>query len=721
VVERGEPRMQQPAVFRRLRAIRLDPCPHARAFGIESAVRRRERRPRPFEFGAKPSERGHEHGAFVLEVAVERPVGEPGLFGDGTRGHGCVALAFHEPFECVEQSLAGPFGPPPRRPRRGGILGRDAEIGPTRADLFGLGIAIRLDTVAVCAVPHALDDFVRHGASSRVSSNAASWYSDFDVNEIYPLHETLDASTVIATVTLAPPAGAALPTPATRPARPDPPVVFVTATVMLGVIMAIIDTSIVNVALPNMAGNLGAAQDEIAWVATGYILANVVIMPLNGWLTALLGRKRFYAASLAIFTVASFLCGTAHDVWTLVFWRIVQGLGGGALQPTAQAILFESYPPEKRGGAMAIFGLGAMVGPAIGPTLGGAIVDNFSWPLIFYINLPIGVAALVMTFAFIRDPAYITKPERGADWIGLGAMTAGIASLQYVLEQGQREDWFSSQSIVILTVVSVAALAFFIARELRDPLPFVDLRVFGSRSFAAGTIIGIISGFGLYGLNLILPLFFQNVLGFDALQTGYALLPGAIATALSMPIAGRLTSVLDPRLEIAIGLGMFAAGSWWMGDLNQYAGFWDIFGPRTLQGFALGFLFVPLTTASLAEISNRAMSNATGLYTLVRQLGGSLGIALLELLQTRGEDVAQQALSAHVALGNPAVANALATAPNRTRELGSLAAIVGQNATVIAYDGIFRFCAIVFVCSIPTVMLLRKPKASGASSPIVVD
>jgi DHA2 family multidrug resistance protein len=494
---------------------------------------------------------------------------------------------------------------------------------------------------------------------------------------------------------------------------------------MLGVIMAIIDSSIVNVALPNMAGNLGAATDEISWVATGYILANVVVMPLNGWLTALLGRKKFYAISLAIFTVASFMCGTAGDVWTLVFWRVVQGIGGGALQPTAQAILFETYPPEKRGAAMAIFGMGAMVGPAIGPTLGGAIVDNFSWPLIFYINLPIGILAFVMTMLFIRDPAYIVKPERGADWIGLGSMAVGIASLQYVLERGQREDWFDSASITTLAIVGSLSLIFFVVRVLRDPHPFVDLRVFGSRSFAAGTIIGVVSGFGLYGLNLVLPLFFENVLGFDALQTGYALLPGAIATALSMPIAGRLTTILDPRVEIGIGLALFAAGSWWMGGLDQYAGFWDIFWPRTLQGFALGFLFVPLTTVALSGISRAKMGNATGLYTLVRQLGGSLGIALLELLQTRREDYAQSVFAASVTLSHGPVATMLDGARDRMHALSQLAGMVNQNAVVVSYDYVFRFCAIVFTLSIPTLLLIANPKkaggAGGAAPAVVAD
>jgi DHA2 family multidrug resistance protein len=485
---------------------------------------------------------------------------------------------------------------------------------------------------------------------------------------------------------------------------------------MLGMIMAIIDSSIVNVALSQMAGNLGASIDEISWVATGYILANVIVMPLNGWLTAVLGRQKYYLWSLGIFTIASLLCGTSHTVQELVIWRIVQGLGGGALQPTAQAILFESYPANKRGQAMAIFGIGAMVGPAIGPTLGGYIVDNYAWPLIFFINLPIGIVAFMMTLAYIRNPSYIVKPSRGIDITGLSAMAIGIASLQYVLERGQREDWFSSGSIVILSFVSVAALTFFIVRELRDPHPFVDLSVFRSRSFSAGSIIAVVSGFGLFGLNLVLPLFFQNVLGFSAWQTGVALLPGAVATALSMPIAGRLTSIIDGRISIAFGLAMFAAGSWAMGGLTASAGFWDIFWPRAWQGFALGFLFVPLTTVTLSAISNAKMANATGLYTLVRQLGGSLGIAILELLQTRRQDFAQQTLASGVTLANPAVSSMLNGAANRTQALLSLAGSVEQNAIVLSYDYVFRICAIVFVLSIPLVFMLSSTRKSNAAA-----
>jgi len=444
-------------------------------------------------------------------------------------------------------------------------------------------------------------------------------------------------------------------------------------------------------------------------------------MPLNGWLTARFGRRKFYAACIVIFTLASLLCGTATNVWQLVFYRIIQGLGGGALQPTAQAILFESYPPEKRSGAMAIFGLGAMVGPAIGPTLGGVIVDNFSWPLIFFINIPIGIIAFMMTLRYIRDPVYIKRDESRIDWIGLGMMTAGIAALQYVLERAQHDDWFSSSTIVVMSLVAVFGLVAFVICELRDLHPLVDLSVFKSRGFTAGNIIGIVSGFGLFGLNSILPLFFQNVLHFDATRTGAALLPGAIATALSMPIAGRLAKWLDARASIAFGIGLFAIGAWMMGSLNADAGLGDIFWPRVLQGFALGFLFVPLTTATLADVPRARMSNATGLYTLLRQLGGGLGIAILQLIEIRKEDSAYATLASGVTPSNPAVAAMMHGARNIPAQMQMLTGMVQQNATVIAYDDVFRLCGIIFAVSIPTVFLLSCTKPSAGEPPIIAD
>ena len=496
---------------------------------------------------------------------------------------------------------------------------------------------------------------------------------------------------------------------------------MITLTTMLGLIMAIVDTSIVNVALNNMAGTLGASIDEIGWVATGYILANVIIMPLNGWLTARFGRKKYYAGCIVIFTVASFLCGTATSVWQLVFYRVIQGLGGGALQPTAQAILFESYPPEKRSGAMAIFGLGAMVGPAIGPTLGGVIVDNFSWPLIFFINLPIGVIAFFMTMRYIKNPSYISRDQSKIDWLGLGIMTAGIASLQYVLERGQHDDWFSSSTIVAMTLIAVCGITIFIVRELHVKNPLVDLTVFRSRGFTAGNIIGVVSGFGLFGLNLVLPLFFQNVLHFDATLTGLALLPGAIATAVSMPIAGRLAKWLDARASIAFGLLLFALGSWMMGNLNADAGFGNIFWPRVWQGFALGFLFVPLTTATLADVPRGSMSNATGLYGLIRQLGGGIGIAVLQLVQVRSEDAHYAALASGVTAANPAVAALLAASHNVQQSLQTLVGMVTLDAAVLSYDDVFRLCALIFVISVPSVFLLSTKKPQAGEAPVLAE
>ncbi|HEY1883594.1 MAG TPA: DHA2 family efflux MFS transporter permease subunit [Candidatus Cybelea sp.] len=494
---------------------------------------------------------------------------------------------------------------------------------------------------------------------------------------------------------------------AVRP-REGGSVALITITVMLGLIMAIIDTTIVNVAISTIGGNLGATVDEVAWVATGYILANVVVMPLNGWLTALLGRKAFYATSLAVFTIASFFCGTARSIWVLVFYRIVQGLGGGALQPTAQAIMFETFPPERRGAAMAIFGMGAMVGPAIGPALGGWIVDNANWPLIFYINVPIGIAAFLMTLAFIPDPKYIAKPKGGIDFIGLGLLTAGLATMQFVLEQGERDEWFSSRAIQVCTVVSVVALVTFVLKALRDRHPIVDLKVFKFRSFSVGSFLGIIMGFGLYGTALILPLFFQSLLGFTAFDTGLALMPGAFSTAISMLIIGRILNRIDGRWSIVFGTLLFAWSTWMLGGLSVQAGYWDVFWPRVIQGFALGFLFVPLTTISLGDVPVPEMAGATGVFTLLRQLGGSLGIAILTTMLTHQTAIAWNVLASGVT-------------QSHGYSIGQLTQMVSQQSAMIAYNYLFRATAIVFVLSTPLVFLIKKPKRVRAPAIAVAE
>ena len=483
--------------------------------------------------------------------------------------------------------------------------------------------------------------------------------------------------------------------------RENAPVMLITITVMLGMIMAIIDTTIINVALNNIAGNLGASVDEVSWVATGYILANVCILPLNGWLTAYLGRKRFYAASLAIFTIASFLCGTATSITQLIIYRVLQGAGGGALQPTAQALLFETYPPEKRGAAMAIFGLGAMVGPAVGPTLGGYLIDNASWPLIFFINIPIGIIAFMMTMAFIPNPKFIEKVKAGIDWLGLSLLVSGLASLQYVLERGEHDEWYSSPTIWILTIVAAVTLSVFIYRSLRQRFPLVQLRVFRIRSFAIGNIIGIVTGFGLFGTALILPLFFQTILGFTAFDTGMALLPGALSTAVSMLIIGRLNNRVDPRVSIAFGMLVFGYSSWMLGALTSDAGYWDVFWPRLVQGFGLGFLFVPLSTVSLGDVPIPELAGATGVNTLVRQLGGSFGIAILTTLLTHETAVAWNVLSSGVTKTNG-------------YPIGVLTQMVAQQSAMVSYDFLFRLTAIVFFIATPLVFLIRtKPRAGS--------
>jgi DHA2 family multidrug resistance protein len=411
---------------------------------------------------------------------------------------------------------------------------------------------------------------------------------------------------------------------------------------------------------------------------------------------------------LAIFTVASFFCGTARSIWVLVFYRIVQGLGGGALQPTAQAIMFETFPPERRGAAMAIFGMGAMVGPAIGPALGGWIVDNANWPLIFYINVPIGIAAFLMTLAFIPDPKYIAKPKGGIDWIGLSLLTAGLSTLQFVLEQGERDEWFSSRTIQVCALVSAFALISFIVKSLRDRHPIVDLKVFKFRSFSVGSFLGIIMGFGLYGTALILPLFFQSLLGFTAFDTGLALMPGAFSTALSMLIIGRILNRIDGRWSIVFGTLLFAWSSWMLGGLSVQAGYWDVFWPRVIQGFALGFLFVPLTTISLGDVPVPEMAGATGVFTLLRQLGGSLGIAILTTMLTHQTAITWNELASGVT-------------QSHGYTIGQLTQMVSQQSAMIAYNYLFRATAIVFVLSTPLVFLIKKPKRLRAPAIAVAE
>ncbi len=496
------------------------------------------------------------------------------------------------------------------------------------------------------------------------------------------------------------------PAAARRPAS----VPLITATVMIGVILALIDSSIVNVALPTIAGNLGASIDEVAWVATGYLLGNVLVMPLNGFLTARFGRKNYYLACFGLFTVASLLCGTATSVYTLIFYRIVQGLGGGALQPIAQAILFESVPAERRGEMMAIFGLGVMVGPAVGPTLGGYIIDNANWEMLFFFKIPLCIVAFAMAYFVLGATPKAEREEHDVNWFAFSAMAFGLASLQFVLSRGQREDWFSSSTITLLTVAAVVFLGYFVWNQVRAEHPFVNLRIFKTVQFSVGNLVGVISGFGLYGLNFVTPLFFQGPLHLSAYDAGLYLLPGSLATAASMIVAGELNRRFDPRMIIASGLAMFAAGAWWMGALNADAGYWDVMMPRLLQGFALGLLFVPLTVVTLTGISVKNMSDATGIASVVRLLGGNIGIAVLQVIQVRHAALAQSVLSGAETLQNAQVA-AEVHAHGIARTASTLANMIAADAGTISYLYLFRVSAIMFALTIPFLFLIPKRAA----------
>lgn len=394
---------------------------------------------------------------------------------------------------------------------------------------------------------------------------------------------------------------------------------LITIAVMAGTFMEIIDTTVVNVALPQMAGSLSAGVDEATWVLTSYLVSNAIVLPITGWLSALFGRKRFLMICLALFTTASMLCGSAPNLESLIFFRVLQGIGGGALQPISQAILLESFPVRERGMAMAIWGIGVVFAPIIGPLLGGWITDTLSWRWVFYINFPVGVLSLVLTALFIFDPAYIKKQRAGKiDYVGLAFLILALGCLQVVLDKGEREDWFASAFIVRLAIMSITSMALLIYWELKTKHPVVDLRLFKERNYAAGVTIMFFFGFVLYGSIMLLPLFLQTIMGYDATLAGWALAYGGIGSLIILPIVGRLTQIMDGRWLVAAGLLINLVAVYLMSNYNTQIDFYTAWWPRLIQGFGLGTTFVSLTTLTMSRISQEKMGNATGIFNLMR-------------------------------------------------------------------------------------------------------
>jgi len=421
----------------------------------------------------------------------------------------------------------------------------------------------------------------------------------------------------------------------------------ITGAVMLVTVMQVLDVTVTNVALPHIQGSLSAAVDEVSWVLTFYLAANAIILPATGWLAGVLGRKRFFLTCTVVFTLASMLCGLAPNIETLLIARFLQGLGGGPLMPLSQAIMWEIFPLRQRGTAMAAWGVGIMMAPIFGPTLGGWISDNWSWRWIFYINLPIGVVGLLVASAVLFDPLYLKKPGR-IDAIGLVLMAVGFLSLQLFLDQGERNEWFDSSFILALAVLAGVTLVGFVIRELTADEPILDLTVYGDRNFAAGSIIMFVVMIGFFSSMVLLALFTQKVLGYDAWTSGLVLAPGGVGNLLSLLIAGRLITRMDQRWLLAVGCVLNAYATWEMSTVTLGADYWALAWPRMIQGVGIGFIFVPLNTVALATISRERMGNATALLNVVRNLGGAIGVALLTTLLARRSQVHQTTLGGHV-------------------------------------------------------------------------
>jgi MFS transporter, DHA2 family, multidrug resistance protein len=512
-----------------------------------------------------------------------------------------------------------------------------------------------------------------------------------------------------------------------NPQRVNPWVV--TFSVMLATFMEVLDTTVVNVSIPHIAGNLAATNEEGTWVVTSYLVSNAIVLPISGWLARYMGRKRLLLTCVTGFTLTSLCCGLAASLPQLIFFRVLQGLTGGGLQPLAQAILLETFPKERHGHAMAAFGIGILLAPILGPTLGGWITDNYTWRWIFYLNLPVGVLSLVLMNRFVFDPHYIKHDGRKVDLWGIGFLALGIGSLQVLLDTGERKDWFSSHYIRTFTTLCVIGLVALVIRELMTDHPVVDLRVLKNRSFSAGVFLISFLGFILYSSLVLLPLYLQTLMGYPAYNSGLALSPRGIGALLFTPLAGHLTTKTDPRRLLVVGLVLGSITMFQLSGLNLYAGFWDILWAQVLQGIALSFLFIPLMTLAMARIPPQKMGNATSIFNLMRNIGGSVGIAIMTTFLARRTQLHQNHLISNVRAGDVQTLRYLqglrahfhalgadgVTASHRA--LGAVYGMVQQHAAMLAFVEAFWVMGVVFLLMLPFLPLLqysRRPKAATA-------
>ncbi|HKF06434.1 MAG TPA: DHA2 family efflux MFS transporter permease subunit [Candidatus Sulfotelmatobacter sp.] len=498
--------------------------------------------------------------------------------------------------------------------------------------------------------------------------------------------------------------------------------------VTLATFMEVLDTSIANVALPHIAGGLSAGQDESTWVLTSYLVSNAIVLPLSGWLSSVVGRKNFYMGCVTLFTISSFMCGLAPNLAVLIICRVLQGAGGGGLQPSEQAILADTFPPAKRGMAFAIYGVAVVTAPAIGPTLGGWITDNFTWRWIFFINIPVGILSILLTSRLIQDPPYFRRrklAETNIDFVGLGFVGLGLGTLQVVLDKGQRDDWFESRFIVWMTLIAVTSLIFVIYWEWHHKDPIIDLHLFRERTFGISNLLMFMLGFALLGSTLLLPLFMQTLLGYTAQQSGLALMPGGFTIMLLLPLVGFLLSRYSPRWLLVFGLVMLSASLFHMTSFDLEIDFRTTAIARLLQAVGMAFLFVPINTAAYAFLPREKNNAASGLMNLARNMGGSVGISVVTTMLDRRTQVHLTDFARHLSGTNPALKAMLNGASKAMQAHGASAAganqqayaliqgTVQRQATMLAYIDCFWFLGVSIMLMIPAVFLMKKSKPGG--------